>query len=70
MTALRAAIIGSGLMGRWHAQAVARTGNSLAAFADPELSRARGLAGRYPGARAYRGIEEVLVFNGTILGEQ
>jgi len=42
---LRAAIVGAGLMGRYHAEAAARAGGTVVAVVDPELVRARRLAG-------------------------
>lgn len=56
---LRAAIVGAGLMGRWHAHCVARTGAPLVAVADPDLARAE-LIGRRYGARSYRGLGDML----------
>ncbi|MGH2457656.1 MAG: Gfo/Idh/MocA family protein [Chloroflexota bacterium] len=48
----RAAIVGAGLMGRWHADAVARVGGIVAVVVDPNLARAAALARRFPGSRA------------------
>jgi predicted dehydrogenase len=42
---LRAAIVGAGLMGRYHAEAAARAGGRVVAVVDPELATARRLAG-------------------------
>jgi predicted dehydrogenase len=46
----RAAIIGAGLMGRWHADAVRRIGGTVTLIVDPEESARRALAARFPGA--------------------
>ena len=53
MTAMRerrAAIIGAGLMGRWHADAVRRTGGTVTLIVDPNESARRALGERHPGA--------------------
>lgn len=42
---VRAAIVGAGRMGRWHAAAVAAAGGIVAAVVDTDLDRARSLAG-------------------------
>ena len=44
---LRAAIIGAGLMGRWHADAVGRAGGTVAIIADPDPDRAAELAEQF-----------------------
>jgi predicted dehydrogenase len=47
----RAAIIGAGLMGRWHADAVRKIGGRVTVIVDPD-DRARGVLGRrHPAAR-------------------
>ena len=46
---LRAAVVGAGLMGRWHAHAIGRVGGRVVAIVDPDMSRAGALAGRLPG---------------------
>ena len=57
---IAAVVAGAGRMGRWHAHAVGRTGGTLAAVADPDLDRARKLAGRHRGAEARASLEEAL----------
>ena len=42
----RFAIVGAGLMGRWHADAGVRAGGRLVAICDPDSEAARELAGR------------------------
>lgn len=58
--AIAAVVAGAGRMGRWHADAVDRTGATLAAVADPDLDRARELAGRHRGAVAHPSLEAAL----------
>ncbi len=48
---LRAAIVGAGLMGRWHAHAVARAGHAVVAVLDADAARASALTARHAGAR-------------------
>lgn len=56
---LRAAIVGAGLMGRWHADAIGRAGGVVAAVVDATPGRAAQLAGR-SAARAAVSLTEVL----------
>jgi predicted dehydrogenase len=46
---LRAAVVGAGLMGRWHAHAIRRVGGQVVAIIDSDLERAGALAARLPG---------------------
>lgn len=57
---LRAAVIGSGLMGRWHAAALRRAGGTVVAIADRDPSCAGALAARHPGARAVADLDAAL----------
>lgn len=57
---LRAAIVGAGLMGRWHADAVGHAGGRVVAVVDPVVARARALARRYRGSRSVLALDEVL----------
>ena len=45
---LRVGVVGAGLMGRWHAHAVARVGGRVVAVIDANAERARALADRLP----------------------
>ena len=45
-TSLRTAVVGAGLMGWWHADAVQRIGGRVVAIIDPDVERARSLAAR------------------------
>ncbi|MDQ6888400.1 MAG: Gfo/Idh/MocA family oxidoreductase [Gemmatimonadota bacterium] len=56
---LRVAVIGAGLMGRWHADAAVRNGARIVAIADPDPSRAAVLARRY-GAAGRDGLPAIL----------
>lgn len=47
----RAAIVGAGLMGRWHADAIQRIGGRVTVIVDPDESARRALGERHPEAR-------------------
>jgi predicted dehydrogenase len=50
---LRVAIVGAGLMGRWHAHAAQQAGGQIAAIVDPDAGRRAELAARFPGCRSF-----------------
>ena len=54
------AVVGAGLMGRWHADACARANARLVATVDANLEAARRLSARYPGCHATTDLEEAL----------
>ena len=56
---LRAAIVGAGLMGKWHAHAVARCGHRVVAIVDSSVERASTLARGHDGARAHTSLRDV-----------
>ena len=55
---LRVAILGAGLMGRWHADAARAVGAKVVAVADPDFDAARRVAGRQ--ATVHAGLEPLL----------
>jgi predicted dehydrogenase len=56
---LGAAIVGAGLMGRWHARAVADAGHRVVAVVDSSTTAAAVVASRHPGANVYARLEDV-----------
>ncbi|MCA1554240.1 MAG: Gfo/Idh/MocA family oxidoreductase [Chloroflexi bacterium] len=56
---IKAAVVGAGLMGRWHADAIRRSGGKLVAVADTVTARAERLA-RVHRARPYDSLEALL----------
>ncbi|MGH7617582.1 MAG: Gfo/Idh/MocA family protein, partial [Gemmatimonadaceae bacterium] len=60
---VRVAIVGAGLMGRWHAHAVKRAGGAVAASIDPDAERAAQLAATH-GARHASSLAEAASENG------
>ncbi|MCA1602139.1 MAG: Gfo/Idh/MocA family oxidoreductase [Acidobacteria bacterium] len=57
---LRAGIVGAGLMGRWHAEAVRKAGGQVSAVADLNLNLARRLAAGYHNARSFSDVGKML----------
>lgn len=60
MAPLRAAIVGAGLMGRWHARYAARAGAEVAAIVDPDVEAADRLRRGFPRARAFGSLADCL----------
>ena len=56
----RAAIVGAGLMGRWHARYAARAGAVVAAIVDPQTAAAVALHKRIAGTRVFATLEDCL----------
>ncbi len=59
-TGLKAGIIGAGLMGRWHAEAIRKVGGNLIAIVDTDATAAQRLARRFPGAEIFSTVESLL----------
>jgi predicted dehydrogenase len=47
-SSVRAAVVGAGLMGQWHAHAIRRAGSRVVAIVDADVQRAEQLAARCP----------------------
>ena len=60
MARMRAAIVGAGLMGCWHATYAARRDAEIVAIVDPDRSRALHLQRRFRQAHCYGTLEECL----------
>ena len=58
--AARAVIIGAGLMGRWHGDAIVKAGGRVVAVVDRASDRAERLASSYAGARVFIAIDPAL----------
>jgi predicted dehydrogenase len=56
---IRAAIVGAGLMGRWHARAIEKAGGNVIAVVDLDPARARRLASRFH-AGSFPNVERML----------
>jgi predicted dehydrogenase len=62
---VRAAIVGAGLMGHWHARAVVSAGSSVSVVVDPDTSRGERLAKAY-GARHAATLRDAVNSGGSI----
>lgn len=58
--ALQIAIVGAGLMGRWHSQAATRIGGRLSAIIDTDQEAARSLSHRYLSAQFFPSLTDCL----------
>ena len=57
---MKALVVGAGLMGRWHANAISRTEGTVVGVVDLDPARAAALAARHRGARAFTSLELAL----------
>lgn len=57
---LTAAIVGAGLMGRYHADAIRRAGAQITSIVDPDQRRAEALAKRYFPAKMFPSLDDAL----------
>ena len=57
--AIRAGIVGAGLMGKWHAHSIRRIGGRVVAIADHNLQAAQRLAEQVNTARAFANLEMI-----------
>ncbi|MEO8216818.1 MAG: Gfo/Idh/MocA family oxidoreductase [Acidobacteriota bacterium] len=58
--ALRACIVGAGLMGRWHAASVAAVGGTIVSVVDPDPLSLETMVGRHHGARGFSSLDMAL----------
>ena len=56
----RAVVVGAGVMGRWHAQAITRLGAELTGIVDASSEAADRLAGAYGGVRTFTNLPSAL----------
>ena len=61
-----AAIVGAGLMGRWHADAIRRIGGRVSVIVDPVESARRALGERHPDARLVAELDPAFVASQSI----
>ncbi len=59
-TVASAAVVGAGLMGRWHADAIRRAGARVIAVVDPDEARAVALTKRHRFAKMYPSLDDAL----------
>jgi predicted dehydrogenase len=57
---VRAAVVGAGVMGRWHARELERAGGAVVAVADLDAEMAQRLATAHPAARPFGDLERLL----------
>lgn len=60
LTPVRAGIVGTGLMGRWHAHSISKVGGRVIAVSDLHENAACSLASHYPGAVVFAEAEAML----------
>ncbi len=58
---LRAAVVGAGLMGRWHARELTHLGYTLAAVVDIDESKAGTLAADFPACKVFRTLSDAFL---------
>lgn len=63
-TKIRAGIVGAGLMGPWHARAIKGAGGHLVGVADIDAKRTTQLVSRFPAARGFGDVDEMLTRTG------
>lgn len=61
-------VVGAGLMGRWHARTIERSGGTIVAVVDTDMERARELAAKHRGSRATDDLAAALEMNGARVG--
>lgn len=57
---IRAAIVGAGLMGRWHADALVKVGGEVVGIADFDRTKAERFAANYRSASGFSDVQEML----------
>ena len=62
----RAAIVGAGLMGRWHGEAAARAGALVVAVVDRDATLARALAARFRGCQPLTDLDTALAVSDAV----